>query len=74
MIDIIFEGVGFTKIMFIISPQYKEIAKIVGTDVNRGSTGIYAKGMYKNEDKMMLLCVGSRNEVRKIKDIALQLY
>lgn len=73
MIDIIFEGVGFTKIMFIISPQYEKIAKIVGTDVNRGSTGIYARGMYKNEEKMMLLCVGSRNEVGKIKDIALQI-
>ena len=70
MIDIIFEGVYFTKMMFIISEKYEEIAQEIGEKVDRGSTGIYAKGMYTNQDKMMLLCVGSRNEVSKIKNIA----
>lgn len=70
MIDIIFEGVNFTKIMFIISDKYEKIAKEVGRKIDRGSTGIYAKGMYTNEEKMMLLCVGSRNDISKIKQIA----
>lgn len=69
LIDIVFEGMNFTKIMFIISPKYKEIAERVGNKVNRGSTGIYAKGMYRDEEKVMLFCVGSRNEVLKIKKI-----
>ena len=73
MIDIIFEGVNFTKMMFIISEKYEEIAIQVGKEVDRGSTGIYAKGMYTNEDKMMLLCVGSRNEIAKIKSIAVNI-
>lgn len=70
MIDIIFEGVNFTKMMLIVSEKYEKIAKQIGKEVNRGSTGIYAKGMYTNEKKMMLLCVGSRNEIAKIKQIA----
>lgn len=70
MIDIVFEGVNFTKMMFIISKNYKEIAEEVGTKLGRGSTGIYAKGMYTREKRMMLLCVGSRNEIAKIKQIA----
>lgn len=70
MIDIVFEGVNFTKMMFIISNQYKEIAKEVGDNLGRGSTGIYAKGMYTREKKMMLMCVGTRNEIAKIKQIA----
>lgn len=70
MIDIVFEGVNFTKTIFIISDNYRKIAKEIGKTVNRGSTGIYAKGMYTNEEKMMLLCVGSRNEVNLIKKIA----
>ncbi len=70
MIDIIFEGVNFTKTMFIISDKYEKIAEEVGKQVNRGSTGIYAKGMYTDEEKMMLLCVGSRNEISKIRQIA----
>ena len=73
MIDIIFEGVAFTKIMFIISPKYNEIASKIGKNVNRGSTAIYSKGMYKKDDKMMLFCVGSRNDIRRMKDLAIQI-
>ena len=29
--------------------------------------------MYTNEDRMMLMCVGNRNEVAKIKKIALDI-
>lgn len=73
MIDIVFEGIYFTKMMFIISNQYEKIAEQIGKDVDRGSTGIYAKGMYTNEEKMMLLCVGARGEIAKMKEIALQI-
>ncbi|MGN1327522.1 MAG: YitT family protein [Clostridia bacterium] len=70
MIDIIFEGVNFTKVMLIVSPHYKEIADKIGTEVNRGSTGLYSKGMYTDEEKMTLLCVGSRTESYAIQSIA----
>jgi len=70
MIDLVFEGVNFTKIILIISDKYEQIAKKVEKTIERGSTAIYAKGMYKKEDKMMLLCVASRNEVSKIKQLA----
>lgn len=73
MIDIVFEGVNFTKMMFIISNKYKEISEEVGDKLGRGSTGIYAKGMYTREKRMMLLCVGARNEIAKIKQIATKL-
>lgn len=69
MIDLIFEGVNFAKMIFIVSNKYKEIAKGIGDELGRGSTGVYAKGMYTREKKMMLLCVVSRNEVGKIKQI-----
>ena len=70
VIDIFFEGIYFTKMMFIISTKYEEIAEKVGKEVKRGATGIYAKGMYSKDEKMMLLCIGSRGEVLKIKQIA----
>ena len=69
MIDIIFEGIDFTKIIFIISPQYAEISFKIANDVKRGSTGIYSKGMFTQKENLMLLCVGNRNEVGKIKNI-----
>lgn len=69
MIDIVFEGIYFTKVMFIISDYYEEIARIVGEKVKRGSTGIYSKGMYSNSDKVVLFCVASRKEIAEIKMI-----
>lgn len=73
MIDIVFEGINFTKMIFIVSNEYKEIAKEIGKKYGRGSTAVYAKGMYTRERRMMLLCVVSRNEVARIKDISLKL-
>ena len=69
MIDIVFEGIYFTKIMFIVSNKYREIAQEIGRQLDRGSTAIYAKGTYTKEKKMMLWCVASRGEVAKIKQI-----
>lgn len=69
MIDIVFEGIYFTKTMYIVSDKYEEIANEIGKNINRGSTGIYAKGMYTNEEKMMLWCVASRGEAAKIRNI-----
>lgn len=69
MIDIIFEGIDFTKMIFIISDKYDKIALEISSKVGRGLTGLYAKGMYLNKEKMMLLCVGSRNQIGKIKKI-----
>ena len=73
MIDIVFEGINFTKMIFIVSNKYKEIAKEIGEKYGRGSTAVYAKGMYTRERRMMLLCVVSRNEVARIKDISLKI-
>lgn len=69
MIDIFFEGVDFTKMLFIISPKTEEIAQEIGTNVKRGTTALYAKGMYKKEDKDVLLCVAGRKEVIEIRKI-----
>lgn len=73
MIDIIFEGIYFTKIMFIISEKYEEIYKEIGILVKRGSTGIYSKGMYSGKQNVMLFCVASRKEVAEIKQIIKQI-
>lgn len=73
MIDIVFEGIYFTKVMFIISDKYEEIAKKIGTKAKRGSTGLFSKGMYTGEDRIVLFCVASRKEIITIKQIVKQI-
>ncbi len=70
VIDIIFEGVDFSKMMFIISDKYIEISNEIGKKISRGTTGIYSKGMYTNKEKTMLMCIASRGEVIRIRQIA----
>ena len=70
MIEIVGEGTNFTKMIFIVSDKYEEIAKKISEDLGRGSTAIYAKGMYMNEEKKVLWCVASKNEILKIRQIA----
>ena len=70
VIDIVFEGINFTKLIYIISEDYLTISEEIMKELERGLTGIYAKGMYTNEEKMMLLCVASRNEAMRIKHIS----
>lgn len=73
MIDIIFEGIYFTKLLIIISNKNEEIAKEIGNKIQRGTTGLYGKGMYTQKDKLILICAASRGDIARIKDIARQI-
>ena len=69
VIDIIVEGIYFTKLVLIISDKNEEIAKVIGSNIERGATGLYGKGMYKKDDKLVLMCAVSRNDIAKIKNV-----
>lgn len=70
IIDIFFEGINFTKLMIIVSNKSEEIAKQIDQKVARGSTGLYGKGMYTSENKLILMCAVYRKDVARIKIIA----
>lgn len=70
IIDILFEGIYFTKMMLIISDKSEEIAKVIENEIKRGITGIYGKGMYTNNEKLILMCVAPRKDIARIKLMA----
>ena len=70
IIDIIFEGIYFTKLLFIISDRNQEIAEEIGEKVQKGTTGLFGKGMYTNENKLILMCAASRGDVSRVKQVA----
>lgn len=69
-IDIVLEGVGFSKALFIISDAGEEIAKGIMYEIDRGVTGLNGQGMYTQVDKKILLTVADRRQIHKIKEIA----
>lgn len=70
VIDILFEGINFTKLLLIISDENEEIAKVIGERIQRGTTGLFGKGMYTNEEKLVLMCAASRGDIARIKILA----
>jgi len=70
VIDIVFEGVGFAKAMFIISNSGEEIGKRIMDEVGRGVTGLNGEGMYLKTDKKILLTVVDRTQIPTIRKIA----
>lgn len=69
IIDIVFEGTDFTKLLFIISDKNEQIAEKIAYLLKRGTTGLYGKGMYTNKEKMVLMCAASRRDVIRVKEI-----
>ena len=52
--DGIIEGLKFSKSVYIITEKPDEVSRMVMEDLDRGITGISAKGMYSGQDKLML--------------------
>lgn len=66
--DGIIEGLKFSKAVYIITDKPDEVAKMVMEDLDRGITGISAKGMYSGTDKLMLFCVVGKKELVHLKE------
>lgn len=69
VIDVFLEGIHFAKIVYIISDRNEDISKKINNEIGRGTTLLYGRGMYKGEDRNVLLCVASRNEIGQITQI-----
>ena len=70
MIDIVFEGINFCKIIYIISEKHDEIMEIINTEINKGATALYARGSYSKKNTMVIMCVTKRIYIEKIKNIS----
>ncbi len=63
MTDLICTGGNYAKKLHIISEKNTEIANMIMNDFKRGVTALYGKGMYSDNEKMILLCVVSPKEL-----------
>lgn len=64
--DLILEHGTAAKSVYILSSKTDEIAALVLRDFSRGVTGIYSRGVYTEQDRMMLLCVVSPKELPRL--------
>ena len=66
--DGIIEGLKFSKSVYIITEKPDEVSRMVMEDLDRGITGISAKGMYSGQEKLMLYCVVGKKELVQLKE------
>lgn len=71
--DALMEGFKFSKAAFIITDKYEQVAKHIMEDLDRGVTGLNAKGMYSQKEKCMLYCVVSPKEIVALKEAVLEI-
>ena len=73
MIDIVFEGIFFTKLLIIISDKNEVISKEIQEKIGRGVTGLYGRGMYREDDKLITICAIQRRDISDVKKIILNI-
>lgn len=63
------EGLHFAKAAFIISQDPDKIAASIIEKLGRGATSLHGRGTYTGHDKSVLLCVVSKREIVRLKEI-----
>lgn len=73
VLDTVLEGLSYAKAAFIISDHSEQIGQMILTDLNRGATGLSGRGIYSNSAKEVILCVISRAEEMKLRELVYQI-
>jgi uncharacterized membrane-anchored protein YitT (DUF2179 family) len=73
VLDAVLEGFDYAKAAFIISECSEEIGRRILSDLKRGATGLFGRGLYSTVKKEVVLCVISRAEEFKLKELVYQI-
>lgn len=69
MIDLVIEGLGQSKSVWIISDQYQQIADTILKRLGRGVTFLEGEGAYTGDNKKVIFVVVTRLEEAELKSI-----
>lgn len=69
VIDLIQEGEGFAKAVFIISDYNSQIGKAILQDLNRGITYLEGRGGFSGRSREIILVVVGRSELSTLKNL-----
>ena len=67
--EYVIDGTHFAKAAFIVSEDSDNLADVISQKMNRGVTSLSGKGHYSGEAKNVLLCVVSKREIARLKEV-----
>lgn len=69
VLDKVVYGADYSKVAWIISDHFEEIAFDIDSILDRGVTLMDAQGFYARKDKSVLLCAVKRKQVAELKEL-----
>lgn len=67
VMDRVIEGFDRKKLLFIITSMEEEVSDIIMKNVGRGVTYLYGEGAYTGEQKKILYCIVTLNQLSRVK-------
>lgn len=69
VLDFVVYSMDYSKVAFIITNKYEDIAKTIALDMERGVTLLKGQGYYTREDKYVLLCAVKKKQLAELKEL-----
>lgn len=73
IVDVVIAGLGYAKASYIISAKSKEIKDEILKKMDRGVTMLKGKGGYSEEDRDIILCILTKREVTRLRNLVKQI-
>lgn len=68
VINKVFEGVSYSKIVYIISDKYEEIRDIIITELDSTGNGLDIEGLYTSKDRKMIMTVMRNKKIHDLRE------
>lgn len=68
-VDVVVEGIGNTKGLYIVSDRWKVISDRIMKEIDRGATILHGQGAYTGKDKEVIFCVVTRRNIYRVRQI-----
>lgn len=69
MMDVAVYSFDYSKVVMIITKEYEQVAKVIGTKLGRGATYLYSQGTYTLQDSKMVLTAVKKQQIAELKDL-----
>jgi uncharacterized membrane-anchored protein YitT (DUF2179 family) len=73
VLDGVVYGFDYSKVAFIVSDHYQEVARALITKLSRGVTLLQGEGAYTGAEKRVILCAIKRQQMAELKEIVTEI-
>lgn len=71
-VDLVTEGLGNTRGIYIISDRWRRITERIMAELDRGVTLLHGKGGYTGEEKEVIFCVVTTRNIYRVRQIVIE--